>query len=404
MNMSLRIGGISAAVAALVLSSGVADAQYRQATNWSQWRYESETGSTRVERERFNPDGAEETLQFPVTSKVYRVRYRQELRSVLVNDVNCTQDFYYSNNWNGYFTSYSADQKARILAGLVQGIGAARARRLVAANAFPGPSAPASWDAFTRIIGYQDNEIRGLYHDVVIQFGEVNRRALGYTNCTYTGTTHYEDRWVEVRDAHFDRDEVKQFRVIVSGGALLKGEKETFTGTYDWDGNRTNLGEPTYYNSYRGADVARDDGYAVTYRLYGTRKRVQPPNGLYLNPWNENGELVFQVRNDYWDAAAANNPAWGNAKVKVKLIQQNNNRRDNTLQEREYDLVRNQNLSPKQPTGVRPGPSQDGLIRPRNVDGKVKVEYQLRFYGSQYYSDTPSPGKDSHSVIFPINR
>ncbi len=390
---------IASAIAALVLSQSAFAA--------GPWRYESQPGSASANRIGSAEliDGQAERLDFNVPSRVEYVRYTQELRNIRVRDVSCTQGFTYSNTWNGYFTATSSDSKARILAGLVQGIGPARARKLVQGNAFAGSYPPASWDAFKQIIDTHDryDGLRGLYNDVVIEFGEANRTRLGYTNCVWLDTYHYEDRWVEVRqvDHSRTRTEYKAFVVNVSGGALLPGERESMTAYYDWDSNTTSLDVAEYYNTYNLGNKY-DEGRSVTYNFSLARRRVQPP-AAYIQASAAVQNLQVQVvANTSISERVLSHPGLGTPMLKLKLEKINPGvSRNQNLPTPDYALNRGGSTTVN--TTVNPGNSVTG-VGPwrRNVPGKVEVKYGIKFTGSRFYNDTMSPDQRFGEVTFPL--
>ena len=201
-------------------------------------------------------------------------------------------------DWKGFFNA-RREEKAERLSSAIRGVGISTAQRLVADGYFTRK--PRSWEEFKSVINAADGQYHtGFSYEVLVHYASDNMVSLGYAT---QGNCHTETHLVtvlqNVRDRRFYRNVTRNFRVELTGGALLKQESESFRLSFDGlsDNVRANSG----YNDY-SVTARSEQGDTVVYKLAGARKAVAPVNTLEAIPGKADGQLTLQITDSAYDA------------------------------------------------------------------------------------------------------
>jgi hypothetical protein len=320
-------------------------------------------------------------LRRSLTTNIDRVITTYRWETVQVPRTVCTTEpGDGNNNWNGFFNVPKA-QKPAALAATVKGIGQSTAQKMVDGGFFH--SKPRSWEEFKAEIMRAENAIgTGFSHEVLVTYGTENMRNLGYYS-EQTCKIVYDT--VNVRREYKQREHVRtvtsKFTIILEGSALLNGEREDFTISYD--GFRDSLGVSSRYNQYTSS--RQQAGDTVIYRLRANRLRVTPANSLVVNLENNGGRMSLNIADQAYDAEMGSQLG---QTVLVASIYQSRFGFDKKVAVIEK-VINLTNQFTRLDTTFAPVRGKD-----------IYVTYSLRRVGSRYHNANPSPAQNSNKIRF----
>lgn len=322
-------------------------------------------------------------METTVSAQLFEVTRRYVTIQTRVPSVTCNQSLEIRNeDWKGYFEASLSEKPGR-LAQAIQGLSTQTATSMVLNGYFS--YRPETWEKFKSEISRAENQFEmGLAYKVLGKNGKENLLSLGYFA---EGMCKLEYQMENLNHAVDDKRPFKtvtrQFKLLISGGLLLKAEAERFEISFN--GFTDTLKIQSRYNRYTVTQRI-DNGDTIIYEISGQRLRLDPDNTLQVIPSRQGKGMILTVVDSAYDPDLGTTQ--GQSILEADVYQRRKWWFDKYLGKVEAKLSTIDSETTVQ-TGFKFEPETEAY-----------AIYQLKRQGSFFYTEAPSSSKYTVRLSF----
>lgn len=285
---------------------------------------------------------SEQTLAIPVS----KIETYYDIETRTCSRIECDENDTNANpTWNGFFSTYSSEEKIRILSDLIKGIGRSTAEKLVTYNLIT--NRPSTWTKFGNLMRHAQRELakKGFDHDFTKEVLEVyakeNALALGY----YTTTTCKEVLYTcqipvlkekKVFAYNLYKNLVVNYNGKNSNAHLYSFENDVIELTTEGSGE-TKITQKTNYNTFKASVVLENMGATIKAEISAlNRNVVSAPSNMFSVSADfsaQGADLKVTTKGNYSSILTSENKieveyqicakkalSWGNTSCKTPIV------------------------------------------------------------------------------------